>query len=382
MKKLTTLAVALPLAVAFLLPGISSAQSVGAQQTEINALMSQLQLLQQELANTQNTSQGQGQVLGASISASPSGDIPADISISPSVGPAYGGIPLTITAYGGYFSTSTYYIVDFSQTVNGQTQITNAGFLQSADGRTLNFTQPRLIPGGYPPTQVYVLDPTGQSNSVSFEVTYPTANVTYMPSSLSFTAQTASTSNLFQYLTTASDQPIQAMAVSSAPWLDVGGYQPSTLFYVPQNGTSTIAVAAVNYSSMAPGVYTGAITISMQSSSNPYYDASFPTHVVPVTLTVVSGPKPEISNVTPSSAPVGTLVKITGSGFTTNSYNAIVVSQRAANGSPAKILGVSYHISTDGKTLYFTVPEGPFPGLADVYIVNANGQGPIYGINL
>src|ERR1700722_20261905 len=49
MKKLTTLAVVLPLVGAMLLPGISSAQSVSSLQAEINSLLAEVQQLQAQL---------------------------------------------------------------------------------------------------------------------------------------------------------------------------------------------------------------------------------------------------------------------------------------------------------------------------------------------
>jgi len=56
MKKLTTLAVILPLLGALLLPGISSAQSVDALQAQLNSLLAQVQQLEAQLAQAQGGS--------------------------------------------------------------------------------------------------------------------------------------------------------------------------------------------------------------------------------------------------------------------------------------------------------------------------------------
>ena len=50
MNKLTRFAVALPLLAAFLIPGISSAQSVSQLQAQINALLAEVQQLESQLS--------------------------------------------------------------------------------------------------------------------------------------------------------------------------------------------------------------------------------------------------------------------------------------------------------------------------------------------
>ena len=86
-----------------------------------------------------------------------------------------------------------------------------------------------------------------------------------------------------------------------------------------------------------------------------------------VNFTVTGSPQsgvPTITNISPTSGPVGTYITITGSGFTRN-----------LNRISSNISGVlqSNAFSTDGASLTFVLPQQAISGLHRISITNANG---------
>lgn len=96
-----------------------------------------------------------------------------------------------------------------------------------------------------------------------------------------------------------------------------------------------------------------------------------PANTTPVVPLIVGGPAPTITSISPSSGPIGTIVTIKGSGFSSDSQ--VNVSRKIEK----------FTVASDGNSLTFTIPpsmEGQKTntGIYSVSVSNKNGVSAEY----
>ena len=185
-----------------------------------------------------------------------------------------------------------------------------------------------------------------QAVEVSFTVTaatLPTLNL--MPATLSFTAHAGEVSQGSQVITLNTGEPIRyTTSTASATWLHV----------TPANGSAPGSMnISVAPSGLAPGIYTGAVTVASDGVANS-------PQAVFVTLTVSSKPAPKMA------------VSPTSMSFTAQAGGKPPAGQTIAMVSTGEALGFKVTTGTSAAWLSATPADGQTPGSITV-LVNPSG---------
>lgn len=187
------------------------------------------------------------------------------------------------------------------------------------------------------------------------------------PTSFTFTAQHGGANPASQSLTVtnagAPGSTLNFAAALSHAWLSLS----------PANGTlaagaSATLTVSVNSSGVAPGTYTGAITVGDSNATNTPQTAA-------VTLTVTPAPALSITGVTPRVLMAGTTatLQVTGQDFTVGS---LAVNQAALvrwDGTAISAASVT-PLSATSATATFTIPATTVAGLYVLRMIRSDGQ--------
>lgn len=201
--------------------------------------------------------------------------------------------------------------------------------------------------GGAYPFTLSVTDACGAQVTAPFTITVTNGNgpvLTANPASLQFGPGLASTQNVNLTSSTALNYSATVTTATGGNWLAITNSTGTT--------PGSLSVSAVNTGQLAPGVYSGAVSITSAASNNPL--------LIPVTLTVAA---PATLTVSPASL----AASLPNSGATI-SQQAIVV---ASSGSPIQFTA-SATTASGGPWLYVAQTQGTTP-TAVLAIINAGG---------
>jgi hypothetical protein len=242
--------------------------------------------------------------------------VPTITSISPTL-----TIPdNTITVNGSNFVSGA--IVKFG-TVLG----TNVTFVSAAQ---LTVTVPNLTPGA---TSITVQNPSGAvSNSVNITIdTIPTPGPT----------------------TTLLD-PATGIPGASITITGTGFVVGATVKFGTTLGTDITVVSATQITVKVPSISAGVVNVIV---TNPDAQQSSP-----LSFTVTSPPPPTITSINPTSGPPGTVVTITGTGFTSNAS----VMFGTASGTFITVVSPTQ--------ITVTVPSAVARGLIELFVTTSSGR--------
>ena len=256
--------------------------------------------------------------------------VPTLVSLDPDQGPVTGGTPVTITG--------TDFTDDSTVSVDGSDPIVPT--VVSDDGTSLTFTTPAHAVG---PVDVTVTTPAGTSGPLTF---------TYVP------VDGGGDGDAPTLLSLDPDQgpvgggtavTITGTGFTPGTTVSVDGSDPITPTSISTDGTTIVFSTPAHVAGGVP------VTVTNDAGTN-----------APLTFTYVAAPAgaPTLISLDPDQGPVGggTLVTITGTGFTPGSTVSVDGS------APVTPTG----ISTDGTTLTFTTPAH-VAGAVPVTVTNASG---------
>lgn len=111
--------------------------------------------------------------------------------------------------------------------------------------------------------------------------------------------------------------------------IDFNSYYGSTVFPsgnavgTPYRAVTNTTGNSVTLTNLSPGTYYNFIVSEYDEDGTPYYD--YYTDILTGDVQTAAGTVPTITNMSPASGPVGTIVTLTGTGFSTNTYDNIVL---------------------------------------------------------
>ncbi|WP_123353738.1 choice-of-anchor G family protein [Frigoribacterium sp. PhB160] len=260
------------------------------------------------------------------------GDVPTLVSLDPDQGPVTGGTAVTITG--------TDFTDDSTVSVDGSDPI--APTVVSDDGTSLTFTTPAHAVG---PVDVTVTSPAGTSGPLTF---------TYVP----VDGGGDGDGDVPTLLSLDPDQgpvgggtlvTITGTDFTPGSTVSVDGSDPITPTSISTDGTTIVFSTPAHVAGGVP------VTVTNDAGTS-----------APLTFTYVAAPAgaPTLTSLDPDQGPVGggTLVTITGTGFTPGSTVSV-------DGS-APITPTA--VSTDGTTITFTTPAH-VAGAVPVTVTNGSG---------
>jgi RHS repeat-associated protein len=242
----------------------------------------------------------------------------------------------------------------FTLTVNGTGFVSSTTVQWNGSNRTTTFVSSTQLTASIPASDIATVG----SAQVTVSSPAPGGGVS---TALTFTITQANN----PAPTLNSISPNTAAAGGAAFTLTVNGTNFIAASVVRWNGTNltTTFVSATQLTAQVPAGLIGAVGVAQVTVFNPTPGGGTSSGQ---TFTI-SAPPPVISDFSPRSAPVGTLVSVTGSNFTLANGNGPQIMLAAQNGGT-----ISAPLSTfTAMTVSFVIPAGATSG---VFMLTAGGQ--------